>query len=147
MKATMEKLMHWEMNFHQSTPNCSVISVTGLLAARKVRRVMEKWAEETSGAGLVEPAPHQVELLAEEQGEEHDAFCEGGAQNGLDQDLRGRAGIAPDRFRSLHTDQTDADGRAEGAKATLDAASDLCERSDDAHLMFPVCLLVPSRPR
>ena len=32
---------------------------------------------------------------------------------GLHENLRGRAGIAPDRFRSLHADETDAEGRAE----------------------------------
>ena len=64
-------------------------------------------------------------LLAFRQinGEKHDAFSEGRAQNGLDEDLRRRAGIAPDRFRSLHTNQAHADSRAERRQADVNITS------------------------
>src|ERR1700761_1973247 len=73
-----------------------------------------------------EPASCRKGLLAfrEEDREEHDAFGEGGAQDRLHEDRGGGAGITADRFRSLHTDQTHAQGGAEGGETDVNAASD-----------------------
>jgi hypothetical protein len=62
-------------------------------------------------------------LLRQEYGEEYDSFRERGAQNGLNQNLRRRAGIAPDRFRSLHTNETHADSRAKRSQTDVYATS------------------------
>ena len=47
-----------------------------------------------------------------EDGEEHNTFCEGSAQDRLNENLRRCARIAADRFRSSHTDQTYTDSGA-----------------------------------
>src|SRR6188474_2974246 len=95
-----------------------------------------------TGAELVTQLRALRLRFAQEEGKEHDTFCEGRAQDRLNEDLRGRAGIAPVRFRSLHADQAHADGRAKGAEAALDAAAEsgFCNSAKDAHVCFPVCL-------
>ena len=108
--------------------HCRAMVWTGPAAsstARNVRSVMAKRLR-TRGARLTgSPAPRQVYLrLTEEQGEEHDAFCEGRAQDRLNEDLRRCAGIAPDRFRSLHANQTYANSRSKRAEAALDAIAE-----------------------
>ena len=66
-------------------------------------------------------------LRRQEDREEHDAFREGGAQNGLNQNLRRRAGIASHRFRSLHADETHADGRAERRQTDVNISGHFCQ--------------------
>ena len=61
--------------------------------------------------------------MRQENGEEHDTFSERGAQNRLYEDLRGRAGVAPDRFRSLHTDESYTDGRAQAGETDVNITS------------------------
>ena len=83
---------------------------------------------------MVRPAPggnaptvllRRPRFGGQEDREEHDTFSEGGAQNGLNQNLRGRAGITPDRFRSLHADESDAESRAQTGETDVNATSHL----------------------
>jgi len=62
-------------------------------------------------------------LLHQEDREEHDTFREGGAQNRLDENLRRRAGITADGFRSLHTNETYTECRAKGGQTNMNATS------------------------
>jgi hypothetical protein len=55
-----------------------------------------------------------LELFNEKDCEKHDAFSEGRAQDRLDENLRGRAWIASNRFGSSHTNHTHADRSASG---------------------------------
>ena len=72
--------------------------------------------------GVLRPRAKRL-LRRQEDRKEHDAFRKRGAQNGLHEDLRGRAGITPDRFRSLHADETYAECRAQTGETDVNAAS------------------------
>src|SRR5438046_2640700 len=107
--------MIWQSRPHAFTPNWCAISGIGLplpasarmkkaFIFREGKLARDRSRRPRAGVGL---------RFAEEEGEEHDAFREGGAQDRLDQNLRGRSGIAPDGLRSFCANKADADGRAE----------------------------------
>lgn len=75
----------------------------------------------------------QQKLLTEEQGVERDGFGQRHADDGLDEDFAGSAGIAADAFNGLGSDETDADGGGETAEGALDAAGDFSDDWD--HVM------------
>jgi hypothetical protein len=66
-------------------------------------------------------------LVSKEQRKNAETFCEGHADDGLDQDLTGRAGITTDRFRGFLTDQTDAESGTEKTESAGDIARDFSE--------------------
>jgi hypothetical protein len=71
-------------------------------------------------------APHLNCLVSEEEDrEEHDSFREGRAQDRLDENLRRRAGITPNGFRSASPDQSNADGGAKTGTGNVNASSHL----------------------
>ena len=70
-------------------------------------------------------APSRQLLFHEEQGVEHDRFCEGDGQNRLDHNLRGRAGITSHRIRSPHADQTHAYRRAQRGQTNVEVSDSL----------------------
>ena len=77
-------------------------------------------------------------LLGEEDRVERDGFGESHAQDGLDEDLAGRVGIATHGLDGLGTDETHADGGGETAGGGREGTSDF---SDDhvvvLFLVFP----------
>src|SRR5687768_8241919 len=109
--------MTWEINNCQFAPNAFAVapiippsSAAAVVAAKiKYSVIISKEIK-----GCSRSCTHQELLLHEEDGEEHDTFCEGSAQNRLNEDLRRCARIAADRFRSSHTDQTYTDRSACG---------------------------------
>ena len=75
--------------------------------------------------GRIRPrSPDGLLAFREEDREEHDAFGEGGAQDGLNQDRGGGAGVASDGFGSLGTDQTDADRGSERGETDVDVSGE-----------------------
>jgi len=68
----------------------------------------------------ISPAPELLfnAVWQQEDGEEHNSFSEGCAQDRLDQNLRRSTGIASHCFRSTSTDQTHADSGAKGCSST-----------------------------
>jgi len=81
----------------------------------------------------------------QEQGVEHDRFGEGNGQNRLDQDFRRGAGIAADSFRSLHTDETNARGRAKCCQTYVQVPAQFCQQRHHCHICFLSFFLVGSR--
>jgi len=59
----------------------------------------------------------------QEERVEHDGFRKGDGQDGLDQNLRGCAGIPAHRGGSRHADQTHADGCSHRGQADVDIAT------------------------
>ena len=84
-------------------------------------------------------------LFAEEERVERDGFGQRHADDALDENLRRGTGIAADGFGGLEADESDADGGAEAAEASLDAARDFSECVDHDGLYF--CWLECRRPR
>jgi hypothetical protein len=96
------------------------------------------------GAGFAAGAPpvgNQESVLGfrEEQRENAEAFRERHADDGLDEDLAGRAGIATDGFSGFLADETDAEGGAEKTESATDIAGDF---SDDGHVVDLVVVAV-----
>jgi hypothetical protein len=78
--------------------------------------------------GRNRPPATKVFLLTsrQEDREEHNTFRKGSAQDRLNQDLGGRAGIPPDGFRGFHTDDTHADGGAQAGGRDVNITGHLC---------------------
>ena len=74
-------------------------------------------------------------LLGEEQREHAETFGEGHTENGLNEDLAGRAGITTDSFSGFGADHTDADGGAEETECAGDITGDPggLDLSEDFH--------------
>ena len=71
------------------------------------------------GPGAEPVGLRALALLHEEDGVEHDGFCEGNREDRLHQNLGRRAGIAPHGLGGLHADESHADGRAERRQADV----------------------------
>ena len=65
--------------------------------------------------------------MSEEERENTKTFSEGHSDDGLDEDLAGRAGITTDRFSGFLTDQTDAESGTEKTESAGDIAGDFSE--------------------
>ena len=65
--------------------------------------------------------------MDEEERVEHDRFRERDRENRLHQNRSRRAGIAADRGSRAHADESDADGRAEGREADVNASGHFCQ--------------------
>jgi hypothetical protein len=109
---------------------------------------------EKKGAGLfARNKPRANKLLPEEEGEEHDAFSEGNAQNRLHEDRSSGAGIPAHCFGCLRADQAHAESGAKGREADLNAAEDAGssvreDGCDSAHDVFLLLLLFfPTPPQ
>src|SRR6516164_4648489 len=119
-KATMQKLMTWEMKCGPSTPK--VFAVSSPIFARSApspAKMMNSCIRERDGAG--HRVPRQF-LPDEEYGVEDDRLREGDRQDRLHEDLRRRPRIAPDGFGSLHADEPDADSGTERRQANMHVA-------------------------
>ena len=81
-----------------------------------------------SGAGSTPPGRRLRVGLREEEREDAETFGERHADDGLDENLAGSAGVATDGFSGLLADETDADGGTEETERAGDVASDF---SDD----------------
>src|SRR5262245_4614263 len=119
----MLKLMICANRCGQSTPKVRAMSWTGppsAAAASNTRLFILKnsgWApNEWSSA---QHGRSWFWCLDQEERVEHDRFGKSDGQNGLDQDLRRRAGIAPDRFRGFHADEAYTKGRAQRRKTDV----------------------------
>src|ERR1051326_8426301 len=64
----------------------------------------------------------ETRLLHEEDRIERDGFGERHADDGLDEDFAGSAGIAANAFNGLGADETDADGGGEAAERDVNTA-------------------------
>lgn len=81
----------------------------------------------------------KAKLLAHEKRVERDRFGEGHAKDALDKDFSESAGITANRFGSFESDETDANGGTEAAKAALNAASHFSEYCEhDVYLVLVV---------
>jgi hypothetical protein len=78
----------------------------------------------------------QSGLLAEEQRIEGNGFGQGHADDGLDKDLAGGAGIAAHGFNSLGANEPYAKGGAQTAECALDATCDVSENVHDTMVLF-----------
>jgi len=79
------------------------------------------------------PAAWQVTtrlFLAEEQRVERDRFGQRHTEDGLNEDLAGRAGIAADGLDGLGADHRYADGGGDASESTLNITSDFCNDVD-----------------
>ena len=73
-----------------------------------------------------------IRLLAtEEQGVERNGFGQGHADDGLDEDFSGCAGVAADTFDGFGSDQTDANGGGQTAEGSLNAPGDFSDVDHD----------------
>src|SRR5262245_7775134 len=99
MAQTIPKLIICANRCGQSTPK-----------VRATSSICPPWATANT-------AKASMALPNQEQRVEHDRFGEGDSQDGLDHDLRGRAGVPPDRDRRTLTNQSDADGRTQSCQA------------------------------
>src|SRR5688572_10161914 len=79
-------------------------------------------------------------LLAEEQRVEGDGFGERHADDGLNEDLAGSAGIASDALDGLGADETDTDGGGEAAEGALNAAGDFSDDWDHVDCILFGCV-------
>src|SRR5580765_5373615 len=102
---TIPKLMIWAIRADHSTPKVRAISWTippPFASAKSNEQFIvssfSKWR--SAAPERVQRPP--VASFNQEQCVEDDGFSEGDGQNSLDHDLRRSAGIAPDRFGSLH---------------------------------------------
>ena len=87
-------------------------------------------------AGAGRRREKRKELLNEEDRVERDGSGEGHADDGLDEDLAGRAGVAADAFDGLGADETDADGGGETTEGGMETAGDFCELGDHGGVIF-----------
>ena len=78
--------------------------------------------------------------FGEKQRENAEAFRERHADDGLDEDLAGSAGVTTDGLGGLLADETDADGGAEETERAGDVARDFSE--DDGHVVDLVVVAV-----
>ena len=82
-------------------------------------------------------------LLGEEQRENAETFGERHTDDGLHEDLAGRAGIAADSFSGLVADETDADGGAEQTERAGDVTRNACGFSEEeVHIWWMVLVAV-----
>src|SRR5207248_11492730 len=72
-------------------------------------------------------AEGRASLAHEKESVEDDRFGKGDGQNRLHQDGSSCAGIAAHGGGRAHADETDADGRAEGGQADVNAAAYFCK--------------------
>jgi len=71
--------------------------------------------------------------LGEEQRENAETFGERHPDDGLHEDLAGRAGIATDSFSGFVADHADADGGAEQTESAADVTGDFSE--EEVHVL------------
>src|SRR5512142_1272787 len=110
----MAKLMHWAPKCCQSTPkrtnvSCAIWLRSLPMLPKKIGDCINlKWR----GAEPIRLRADALWLrsLDEEDRVEHDGLCESNREDCLHQDLGGCARIASHRFRSLHANETYADG-------------------------------------
>lgn len=69
-------------------------------------------------------------LLSEEQGVERHGLGQRHTDNGLDQNLAGRTGIAADGFDSLGANHSDTNGCGHATEGALNATCDTCDFCD-----------------
>ena len=92
------------------------------------------------GGGGGAPPVQTGGLLREEEREDAETFGERHTDDGLDEDLAGRAGVAADGFGGLLADETDADGAAEETEGAGDVTSEFSE--DRIHVVDLVVVAV-----
>jgi hypothetical protein len=121
-----DNLRHEVVHVETERPRDLLERILGISRQKNVQMVHNKIIKGNAGAGL---SPRAWTLLTFRQvnGEEHDAFREGGAQNGLNQDRSRGAGIASHRFRSFHADETYTDRRAERCQTDMNVSSHFCQ--------------------
>src|SRR5512135_445182 len=109
--------MTWARKWGQSTPKVRAISSICPPPppgwARRRRGVM---VAPSKGIGTARV------LADEEQRVEDDRLGEGDGQDRLDEDLRGRPGVASHGVGSLHADEADGDGGAECRETNVEVA-------------------------